>query len=297
MPAAAEPRRHPPPPGAALGFKRGILIACCALLSVGLAGCGLSPDWPPTPEPTAVPLRLPTRAASKLREEALYSDTTRHSGSTRYSFASLPAGAVLPPAPVGGSERGVTVLLDASTMIQGELYQSGSQPAPAILALGAEISTWGALPQKLAQAGFIVLALRTEAATPARHVDLMLQSLIAIPAVNAGAIGIVGEARSADLAMLACSVNTLCDALALFSPTSRETLLNMLPSFGGRPLWISASRSDSGSYEAAVSLAQALPGQAQFMEAAGGYGAELLDAQPGLADDLVEWFALQFKDA
>ncbi|MCY3915446.1 MAG: hypothetical protein OXG49_05480 [Chloroflexi bacterium] len=264
-----------------------------------LAGCGLSPDWPQPPKvaATAVSISLPSPAAFIPSAEAQYSDNTRHIGITSYNFASLPVGAILPPAPSSASERGVTLLLDARTTIPGELYRRGGQPEPAILILGAEVSAWGSLPLQLSQAGFVVLALQVGPTTPTRQVNLMLQSLIAIPGVNAGAIGIAGEARSADLAMLACSVNTLCDALALSSPTSRDTLLNMMPSFGARPLWLAASRNDSESYAAALALSQAASGQAQFIEAAGGRGADLLMAQPDLADQLVAWFALHLKDA
>ncbi|MCY3865958.1 MAG: hypothetical protein OXG68_11020 [Chloroflexi bacterium] len=259
----------------------------------------MSPDWPQAPKvaATAVSISLPSPAAFIPSAEAQYTDNTRHIGITSYSFASLPAGAILPPAPSGASERGVTLLLDARTVIPGELYRGGSQPEPAILILGADVSAWGSLPLQLSQAGFVVLALQVGPTTPTRQVNLMLQSLIAIPGVNAGAIGIAGEARSADLAMLACSVNTLCDALALSSPTSRDTLLNMMPSFGARPLWLAASRHDSESYAAALALSQAASGKAQFIEAADGRGADLLMAQPDLADQLVAWFALHLKDA
>ncbi|MCY4064284.1 MAG: hypothetical protein OXG53_18075 [Chloroflexi bacterium] len=264
-----------------------------------LAGCALSPDWPSLPKATAtvVSINLPPPTAFIPSAEAQYTDNTRHIGMTSYSFASLPAGAILPPAPSGASEPGVKLLLDARTTIQGELYRRGVQPEPAILVLGADVSAWGSLPYQLSQAGFVVLALQVGPTTPTRQVDLMLQSLIAIPGVNAGAIGIAGEARFADLAMLACSVNTLCDALALFSPTSRDTLLNMIPSFGGRPLWLAASRQDSESYAAALALSRAASGPAQFIEAAGGRGANLLNAQPDLADQLVAWFALHLKEA
>lgn len=297
MPAGLERLRHQASPQGRPGFKRGVLLLLLVFSLVPLAACGLSPDWGRTPEATAISLSIPTRAAYGAGAEAQYSDNTRHTGTTSYSFASLPAGAILPPAPSGESELGVSVLLDAGTAIQGELYQGGDQPEPAILILGDESSAWGSLPKKLSQAGFVVLALRTGPTTPARQVDLMLQSLIAIPGVNAGAIGLVGEARAADLAMLGCAVNTLCDALALFSPTSRETLLNMVSSFDKRPLWLAASRSDSESRAAALSLSQALPGQAQFVEVDGGRGANLLEAAPSLADQLVNWLALHLKGA
>ena len=296
MRADADTRRHNPPRRPRSACRRSILILIIAVTAGALAGCGMSPDWNPTPEATIIPLTLPTRSKASLSAEAQYSDLRRHAAITSFSFASMPAGAILPPAPSGESEHGVSLLLDSGTTIKGELFKAGGEAKPAILILGAEARAWGDLPHRLSQAGFVVLALETAAATPARHIDLMLQSLIAIPGVDAGAIGLVGEARSADLAMLGCAVNTLCDALALFSPTSRATLLNMLSSFGARPLWLSASRSESASHAAALSLSQALPGQAQFVELESGYGAGLLDSAPGLAEQLVLWFALHLQD-
>ena len=296
MPADVESRRHHPPRRPRTDARRSILILIVTIAAGALAGCGMSPDWKPTPKATVIALTLPTRSPESLSAEAQYSDFKRHAAITSYSFASLPAGAILPPAPSGDSEHGVSLLLDSGTTIKGELFKTGGVAKPAILILGAGARVWGDLPQRLSQAGFVVLALDTPAATPARHIDLMLQSLIAIPGVDAGAIGLIGEARSADLAMLGCAVNTLCDALALFSPTSRATLLNMLASFGARPLWLSASRSESASHAAALSLAQALPGQAQFVELESGYGAGLLESAPGLAEQLVLWFALHLQD-
>lgn len=294
MPAAAESL------GQRMPFvRRGLRLLPLALCLSLLAACGLSPDWGQSPPPKANPARapLPTPTAFILSSEALYARDRRHHGATSVEFASLPAGAVLPPAPSGRSERGVSVLLDARAVVQGELYRSGQGSQPAILILGADVSSWSALPLKLSQAGFVVLALQIGSETPARLVDSMLQSLIAIPGVDAGRIGMVGEARSADLAMLGCAVNSLCDALALFSPTSRETLLNMLPSFGERALWLASSRGDSESHAAALTLSQALRGRAQFVEVERGRGAGLLHIEPGLADQVVAFFALHLNAA
>ena len=189
------------------------------------------------------------------------------------------------------------MLLDERTIIHGELYHHSGQLEPAILILGADISAWRMLPLQLSQAGFVVLVLQTGPLTPARQVETMLQSLIAIRGVDAGAIGLIGEARSADIAMLGCAVNTLCDALALLSPTSRDTLLNMIASIGERPLWLSASRSDAESHAAALALSQAAQGQVRFVEVDHGRGADLLSAEPDLADQLAVWFALHLRSA
>lgn len=277
--------------------RKFLIIRLAAIVGM-LAGCGLSPDWQPTSAPTtAVSSLVPTPTEFVLSREALYRDDLRHLGVTTANLASLPAGAILPPAPSGESDRGVSLLLDIRTTIAGELYLQSSQPAPALMILGAEISSWGSLPHQLSAAGFVVLVLQTDHLMPAGQVDTMLQSLIAIPGVNAGAIGLIGEARSADLAMLGCSVNSLCDALALFSPTSRATLMNMLPSYGERPLWLAAGKSDSQSHAAALALYQGLRGQAQFVELDEGRGADLLRAQPDLADQLVDWFVYHLRDS
>ena len=277
---------------------RCLSLAFCATLALILAGCDAV--WPVPAESIApatdAPTSLPTPTALAQRPEALYTDDRLHSGKTSLNFASLPAGAVLPPAPDGASERAVTVLLDERTVLRGELYRQGTGPRPAILMLGADLSAWGELPLQLSEAGFVVLALQTDALTPARLVGAMIQSLIANSGVNAGAIGLIGEAHAADLAMLGCAVNTLCDALALLSPQSRATLLNMTSSFGERPLLLAASASDSESHAAALALSQATSGRARLAIVEAGRGAAILNANPELIEQLTEFFAFHLRD-
>ena len=299
MPAGFDPRLSKLPSPRPSPANRWLFRILLALLVGQLAACEPLSNAPLEPEisATAAPPMIPTPTVFLLHSEALYAAGRLRAGMTSRDLASLPAGAILPPAPSGDSERGVSVLLDEGAILPGELYRHEAEPAPAILMLGADISAWGALPLQLSQAGFVVLALQTDATTPARQVDAMLQSLIAIPGVDAGAIGLIGEARSADLAMVACAVNTLCDALALFSPLARDTLLNMIPSFGQRSLWLAASKSDGESHAAALSLSQALRGQARFELLDAGRGAALLKAKPGLAERLVAWFSLHLRGA
>ncbi len=263
-----------------------------------LAACSSSSGIALTPEPTATlaPSPVPSPTLLILNSEELYAEDRRHIGETSPLYASLPAGAVLPPVPSGASERGVTVLLDAATVVSGELYQQSVVRQPGILILGADVAAWGDMPRQLAAQGFVVLVLQTGPLTPARQVETMLQSLIALPTVDAGLIGLVGAARAADLAALSCSVNTLCDALALFSPLARDSLLNVLPSLGQRPLWLAAARNDAESLGAAAALANAALGSVQFIQVSEGRGAELLATQPELAEQMVEWFKGQIKE-
>ena len=183
----------------------------------------------------------------------------------------------------------MTVLLDANTSISGELYQANGGRQPGALLLGEDMSAWGNLPSRLFQNGFVTLVLQTGGSTQAGQVEAMLQSLIALPGVDAGVIAVIGAGQATDLALLGCAVNSLCDALALLSPLSRDTLLNMLPSYGARPLWLAASNNDPEAYHTASALAEAAPGEARFALVAEGRGASMLQVQPDLEDELFVW--------
>ena len=222
----------------ALGRRESVALLATAAIVVALSACLLpfSAISLPSPTQTPRPPILPSPTALVLRSDELYPDESDQVGSSIPSYGSLPAGAVLPPAPAGESERDVMVALDARTVLRGELFQIDTRLQPGILVLGTELGSWGRLPLQLAEAGFVVLVLKTETSTQARHVETSLQSLIAVSGVDAGKIGVIGEARSADIALIACAVNSLCDAVALLSPVSRETSLNLIPSFGDRPL-------------------------------------------------------------
>ncbi len=276
-----------------LGMRPGSgRISACVLLTVALlAGCQLPALNQPTREPTVEVARRhnPTPTIQIVSSEELYGDDGRAVGETSRGLASFPAGAVLPPVATGLSERGVKILLDATSSISGELYQTNGPRQPGVLLLGDDISAWRTLPIRLSQSGYVALVLKTDAMTQSRQLETMLQSLIAIPNVDAGVIAVVGEGRAADLAALGCAVNSLCDALALLSPLSRDTLLNMLPSFGNRPLWLAAANDDAEAHNTASALAEAAQGEAQFVSVNEGRGAAMLDFQPTLEDELVAW--------
>jgi len=230
-----------------------------------------------------------------LDSEALYELDSRAIGGTSPSLASFPAGAILPPVPDGQSEQGVSLILDAETTLIGEFYPPVGPRQPGVLLLSSRLAGWGALPSMLWQGGFAVLAAQTEPLAPARQVEAILQSFIAAPGVDAGSIGVIGADEAADIGALACAVNSLCDALALLSPRSKDTLLNVMPSYGDRPLWLAAGQDDVESFSAAAALAEAATGEAQFFQASAGRGMALLQYQPGLADELVAWLRRQLQ--
>ena len=260
-----------------------------ALLMLTLAGCVSSP---PTAEPTSA-LSAPALASSPtpviLSSEQLYQDDPRFIGQSNPRFAQFPVDAALPPVQSGDGQ--VEVVLEDGAVLPGEIFQFPDSRQPGILMLGGVSTSWGALPLKLAQAGFAVLVVESGAMPQTRQVETMFQSLIAVATVDPGNIGIIGAAQTADTAMLACAVNALCDAAALLSPLSRDTLLNMIGSYGERPLWLAASREDGESHAAALALAQAARAEVELVEAETGRGASLLQSRPELVNQLVDWFA------
>lgn len=261
------------------------------LFLMHLSGCRLleNAELPETPVATLRPRVNLTPTIAIISSDLIYGEDGRAIGETSPSLASLPAGAVLPPERVANSERAVTVLLDAATSIGGELYQPDGQRQPGLLLIGEDLTAWGGFPQRLAGAGFVVLVLQTDSTTQARQIETMLQSLIAVPNVDAGVIAVAGAGRAADLALLGCAVNSLCDSLALLSPLTRDTLLNMLPSYGARPLWLAAGNNDAEAHNTAKDLAEAAQGGARTVLVAEGRGAEMLQLQPALQEDLLSW--------
>lgn len=268
------------------------LVLCSAAL---FAGCTLTQANPARSTPAASP--LPPRPAATatleiLSSDELYKDDNDALGRTDPSFASLPVDAALPPAPVGDSTRRVKVVLEDGSVLEGERYGFSVLRQPGILILSREVSNWRPLTKRLAERGFIVLALETGGWLEAQHLRTILRSLTAINKVDAGWIAIIGAEHSADLALLGCAVNELCDAAALLSPLSRDTLLNMLLSYGARPLWLAAAKDDVEAHAAARALARSAPGEAQFLEYDRGRGVELLVNQPEITEQLAEWLSL-----
>ena len=273
-------------------FCQYFVVLCIMVFS---AGCTLREASPTRSAPTATP--LPPRPDAEattviLTSEELYGDDASVIGRTDPSFASLPVDAVLPPAPLGDSTRRVKVVLEGGSVIEGERYGFSVLRQPGILILSRDVSDWRPLTKRLAERGFVVLALETGGWLEAQHLSTILRSLTAISKVDAGWIAIVGAEHSADLALLGCAVNELCDAAALLSPLSRDTLLNMLLSYGARPLWLAAAKDDAEAHAAARALARSAAGEAQFLEYDRGRGVELLVNQPELAEQLADWLSL-----
>lgn len=253
-------------------------------------------DLPSRTRSTAVPTRAlsaPTLAVSPTpfirTSDELYDDEGTFVGQSNPTIAALPVDGELPPV-THRDDNAVEVVLADGTVLLGDLYQSGEIRRAGILLVGIDRTSWGTLPLELQRAGFTVLVMETGLIPQASHVETMLRTFINVGTVDPSKIGVIGEAQGADTVMLACAVDELCDVVALLSPLSRDTLLNIIHSYGTRPLLIATSSSDSESYPTALALTQTAQGDTRFVEVGAGRGSSLLRFEPDLASQLVTWF-------
>lgn len=258
-----------------------------------LAACDLPSRNTVTATPTRA-LSAPTLAVSptpviRTSDEIYGSGEGTFIGQSNPTIAALPVDGDLPPIQMGDDHL-VEVVLEDGSVLFGDLYQSGDTRRPGILLVGIDRSAWGTLPLELQSAGFTVLVMDMGLIPQAKHVETMLRTFINVGTVDPARIGVIGEAQGADTVMLACAVDELCDVVALLSPLSRDTLLNVIPSYGTRPILIATSNQDPESYPTALALTQTAQGDTLFVETSNGRGANLLRFKPDLINQLVTWF-------
>lgn len=251
-------------------------------------------------QPTLTPTRglsAPTLAVSptpviRSSDELYPEDDGSFIGQTNPTQAVLPVDSEPVPIPHTDDALGniVDVVLEDGSVLQGDFYTDGDSRQAGILIVGLDRASWGNLPLELQRAGFTVLVMETGLIPQASHVEVMLRTFINLGTVDPARIGVIGEAQGADIVMLACAFDELCDTVALLSPLSRDTLLNVIPSYGTRPLLLAVSNQDPESYPVALALSQTTQGDSRFIEATAGRGSSLLQFQTELVSEMVVWF-------
>ena len=270
-------------------------FVCYGVLILSLSACVLPNQNAETPTPTRG-LSAPTLAVSpspviRTSDELYPTDDGIFVGQTNPTQAALPVDSE--PVPIQPVEQDniIDIVLEDGNVLQGEIFQDGDTRQAGILIVGVDRASWGTLPLELQWAGFTVLVMETGLIPQASHVDTMLKTFINIGTVDPARIGVIGEAQGADIVMLACAFDELCDVVALLSPLSRDTLLNTIPSYGTRPLLLATSNQDPESYPATLALSQTAQGDMRFIETSAGRGSSLLQFQPELISELVIWFS------
>jgi hypothetical protein len=269
----------------------GLLLSACAEVAT------------PTPTPGRV-LSGPTVEASPpfvARRATSVPFDEVYEGQNDPTAAALPSGGALPPLPVGGALGGgrarVTVTAEDGALLPGDLYQGGAVRLPGVLMLATDTAAWGDFPMKVHQAGFTVLVVSPRDRTALADFRVLLQALTS-GEVDPGHIGVIGAGDGADVALLGCSGELLCDTLVLLSPSNNATLLEALKGFNPRPIFLTASRNDAPSFALIQSLHGAATGEKllQPFEDAG-RGADMLRRRPDLGDLMIGWLKRQLVES
>ncbi len=271
-------------------------VSLCLCVSALIFITACEPIFP-TSTPTST-LSAPPLAPSATIEFRSSDDLQSVGGQNEPTSAASVRDHALPPVAVGTPEisgiQSVQIFAEDGATLSGDLYQSGMERLPGLLIVGMDKSAWGTFPQQLRSAGFTVLVMDLRPTSGTADMQTMLTALSGVGTVDPSRIGVVGESAGASVALLGCAVDLRCDAVALFSPMSGDTLLNVMPNYNPRPLFLAASQNDAESFPTASALQQSARGAVEFRyyENAG-RGAQMLQFQPELAETLITWLAAQ----
>lgn len=262
-------------------------LVLLAVLS-GCAGFGA----PMTPTPTrdfSAPTMQPSPTVRFQTSEELY-DENPEAGVSDPTAAAAPSRGNLPPLELGtpSADGGVPIqiALPNDVVLTGTMYQRGGARVPGVVLFAADVSVWGELPQMLVDGGMTALVMPP--LPRADQMTVVMESFIEAGTVDPARLAAVGIAESADLVMMACALDEICDAAVLLNPQSRDTLANVMPNYGERPLLIAAATEDAAAY--AVALALSSRGDhVERLDYEQGTGAQLLLRNTGLQQGIVRW--------
>lgn len=270
-----------------------------AALVVGglLAGCGVLPQ-----AATATPTRdfggatvVPSPTVQIRNSDELYGSDNPSGGQNNPTAAALPNEGAMPPLPSGtqaanGASR-VQLVLEQGAIITGELYSPAGQieRSPGVLLLGRDPAAWQTLPADLLAEGFTVLNVASGSLQGTSDLDVLLTSLSEAGNVDPGRIAIIGADEAADTALLGCVSYAICDVVVLLSPQSQQTLLNVLPNYNPRPLFVAAAQNDITGFNTAAALARSFADGSRFVQLATGRGTTLLSLNSTLSQQIATW--------
>jgi alpha-beta hydrolase superfamily lysophospholipase len=204
--------------------------------------------------------------------------------------------------------RPVTFPSAAGVTIAGEYFESTSQPAPAVVLvhmLSRNKSDWGALPERIRDAGMTVLTIdlrgHGQSSGSAQSLPDMVQDvraavqwLAARPNVRDDAIAVVGASLGASLALLAAAELPQVRAVGAISPSidyrGLRTDTSLIKRLGARSVWFAASAEDPLAVRTVRDMAAEPSGpREQLVSNAVAHGTLLLDRDPDVGRALVDW--------
>jgi dienelactone hydrolase len=225
------------------------------------------------------------------------------------------------PEKIGGPQS-VTINSPDGVKLVGSLYEAGKPMSPALLLLHqwqSDRHPYDDFAKKMQTAGFNVLAIdgrgfgestkkadgtvvvagRTDADVKAMLGDVgaAFDFLTKNKNVDPKRIGIVGASYGSSLALIFAANNPNVAAVALLSPGlnyfgSMQTAPAM-KKYGKRPVYMTAAEDDKDSADAVKALGAGATDAdhiKKMYNAGAGHGTALFTSQPGLADELLEFF-------
>ncbi len=212
--------------------------------------------------------------------------------------AALPAGGALPPLVVGStlqtegtpapSKHTIQITAMDGAQLPGDFYVTPGERLPGVLLLAPDRTAWGDFPAALNAAGFAVLSMDLREGA-------LLDFTVMLQALNSGDadpanLAVIGANAGADVALLGCAGDMLCDAAVLLSPSGDPALVNAMPAYNPRPILLAASEDDAAAFAAITAIQTAASGSVQFQPFTNaGSGAVMLVNRPDFADLLIAW--------
>ncbi len=273
------------------------------LLTLALAACD-------SEVPTAVPTRT-LSGPTAVRTEIIYPVIPTLSiddlslGISEPTAASLPRDAELPPLIMGGegvpgevgSVQSIQITAGDGTQLEGDLYSGApDQRLPGVLLVAPNRAAWGDFPLRLQARGYTVLSMSMRDAPPLGDFISMLSATAQTGTIDPARIVVIAAEAGADLALVGCAGDLLCDGLAMITPID-PTGVGYLQMYLPRPLLVAAAEGDSA-FAIADTYRASAPTQIDFQPLTGSErGAALVATSATLADDLIRWASDVFTAA
>jgi len=276
---------------------------------VVLTACGpLTPD-PPTPTPTRAlsgPTIEPSPTVINFFPTEIPPNAPPGLGQSIPEAERIPFNSSLPPLNVtpnaDQTRRGaqlVQITLAGGRTVTGELYVNDpldlegvliQQRLPGLLLVGAPPVAWDPLPAQLRDFGYTVFVVDLGQTATSEDFSLAMNAFSEDENVNPGLMAAIGVDDGADLTLIGCALEALCDAAVLISPRSRATLLNVLPDYNPRPLIVFASEDASDTFDTALALQDAAQGSFSLQAFPGdANGLGLIDNESTLGEIIRQW--------
>jgi hypothetical protein len=236
----------------------------------------------------------PTIAATDVIRPFLPTPEPFNPGINNPTAAALQRDAELPPLVLSGAGSGteaIQITAQDGTMLAGDLYPSLSgERVAGILLIAPDRTAWGDFALRLQARDYTVLSMDMRDPPMLGDFISMLNALANAGTVDPGRIVVVASEAGADLALVGCAGDLLCDALAMISPADVRGV-GYLESFLPRPLMVAAAQ-DDGNFAVAEAIRDSAPSQITLESVGGsGSGAGLVVSSSALADSVIRFLS------